>query len=124
MAPDPVDHYKGLPRRIHVGPTTFRVVVGTAELHPCLTDCCGITVFEEYRIYLHDGMLLQAAVNTVIHEVSHAINWVYGVTDDSTEEQFVTQNSNGLVEVWMRNPRLLNWIVKQLRAMKKEAARD
>lgn len=116
--------YKGLPRRIHVGPTTFRVVICRADDSAYLEDADGCCVFDEFRIYLRDTLPLQRAVNTVIHEVTHAINWVYGVTDDSTEEQFTTQHTNGLLEVWIRNPRLLNWKVKQLRRMKKEASRD
>lgn len=118
------DVYKGLPRRIHVGAYTFRVVIAAAAGHEHLEDADGMTVFDELRIYLRAGPNLQLALNTVMHEVTHAINWVYGVTDDSTEEQFTAQHTNGQLEVWMRNPRLLNWKVKQLRRIKKESSRD
>jgi hypothetical protein len=121
------DVYRGLPRRIHVGATTFRVVITTpeaAEGGQYLADADGCCVFDEFRLYLRDDLPLQRAVNVVKHEVTHAINWVYGVDDESTEEQFTTQHTNGELEVWVRNPRLLNWLVKQVRRMKKEASRD
>lgn len=118
------DVFKGLPRRIHVGAATFRVVVTHEGDCEYLEGNHGCAVFNDFRIYLSKDVNLQTALNTVQHEVTHCINWVYGVTDDSTEEQFTTQHSNGQIEVWMRNPRLLNWITRSLRAIKKEAARD
>lgn len=123
MSDAQTDPYKGLPRRIHVGHACFRVVIAD-ESNEFLEDADGCAVFHEFRIYLRENLPLQLAVNVVQHEVTHCINWVYGVTDDSTEEQFTNQHTNGLQEVWLRNPRLLNWQVKQLRRMKKEASRD
>lgn len=122
---DVIDVFKGLPRRVHVGHATFRIVVcAPADSVHLADENDGCTVLQEYKIFLNNEMHLQAAVEVVQHEVTHAINWVYGVDDDSTEEQFTTQHSKGQLEVWMRNPRLLNWIVKQLRLMKKQASRD
>lgn len=118
------DVYKGLPRRVHVGGYTFRVAISTSDACEHLVDADGMCVFSELRIYLRADLDLQLAVNTVQHEVTHAINFVYGVTDDSTEEQFTTQHANGQTEVWLRNPRLMNWQVKQIRRLKKESSRD
>lgn len=118
------DVYKGLPRRIHVGPHTFRVVIAPADGSPHLVENDGCTVFDEYRVFLRDNLPLQGAVTTVLHEVTHCVNWVYGVTDESTEEQFTTQHAVGQLEVLMRNPRLLSWVAKQVRRMKHEAAQD
>jgi len=115
--------YHGLPRRIHIGPYTFRVVFATAR-HEQLRDSDGCCVFSELRIYLRTNLNLQLAVNTVVHEVTHAINFAYGIEDGATEEFFTTNHSTGQVDVWVRNPRLMNWYVKQIRRIRQEAEHD
>jgi hypothetical protein len=118
------DVFKGLPRRIQIGPNTFRVIVGTPESNPDLEENNGMTYMQKFQIHLLEGMPAQLAAEIVQHEVSHCINNVYGVDDDSSEEHSVTQHSKGLTELWLRNPRLLNWMVKTIRNVRKEAARD
>jgi hypothetical protein len=119
-----IDVFKGLPRRIHVGPNTFRVVITDAKGNADLEDNYGMTYLEKFQINLHQDMPAQRAAEIVQHEITHCINSVYGVDDDSDEETFTTQHSKGLTELWLRNPRLLNWMVKTVRNARKEAARD
>lgn len=118
------DVFNGLPRRIKVGQYTFRVVISNETDQPDLEGCDGITDFAKFRIYLDETLHRQRAVNVVQHELIHAINWVYGVDDGAEEEHITTQVTNGLVELWMSNPKVVNWFVKNLRAMKRENARD
>lgn len=118
------DVFTGLPRRIRVGQYTFRVVVAGAVENPDLEECDGITDFEKFRIYLNERLHRQRAVNVVQHELIHAINWVYGIDDGVTEEHITTQITNGLVELWLSNPKVVTWVTKNLRAMKRENAKD
>lgn len=118
------DIYNGLPRRIRIGQYTFRVIVSNAEEHSVMTDCDGMADFETFRIYLDERLHRQRAVNVVQHELTHAINWVYGIADGADEEHITTQHTNGLIELWVSNPKVMNWFVKNLRAMKRENARD
>lgn len=118
------DVFNGLPRRIKVGQYTFRMVVSNSDASPDLDGCDGITDFEKFRIYLDETLHRQRAINVVQHELIHAINWVYGVADGAEEEHITTQVTNGLVELWVSNPKVVNWIVKNLRAMKRENAKD
>ena len=118
------DVWKGLPRRIKVGQFTFRVTIALQGNCELLDGNDGRAVWEDYRLYFREDMPIQAAVNTVYHEVTHAINWIYGVTDESTEEQFTTQHTNGQIGVFLDNPRLLNWLIKGLRRIKKEGSSD
>lgn len=124
------DWAKTLPRRIGIGAYTFRVQIVPAD-HPklCQTgngerDCDGFTDTEEMRIYLWDGMSVSRVLNVMQHEVSHAINWVNNVFDGSEEETFVENNTNGLVEVQVRNPRYLTWVVRMVRLFKKEISSE
>lgn len=116
--------YNGLPRRIKIGQYTFRIVISNKEASPDLEGCDGITDFEKFRIYLDESLHRQRAINVVQHELTHAINWVYGVNDGAEEEQITTQHTNGLIELWVSNPKVFGWFAKSLRAMKRENAKD
>lgn len=118
------DVFNGLPRRVKIGQYTFRLTVSTPTENPILEGCDGITNFETFRIYLDDTLHRQRAVNVVQHELIHAINWVYGVNDGAEEEHITTQVTNGLVEMWMSNPKVVSWFNKNLRATKRENAKD
>jgi hypothetical protein len=118
------DVFNGLPRRVKIGQYTFRLSISTPTETPILEGCDGITNFENFRIYFDDTLHRQRAVNVVQHELIHAINWVYGVNDGAEEEHITTQVTNGLVEMWMSNPKVVSWFNKNLRAMKRENAKD
>lgn len=118
------DVYNGLPRRVKIGQYTFRIVITTADQNDILEGCDGITDFETFKIYLHEHLARQRAINVVQHELTHAINWVYGIDDGAEEEHITTQHTNGLIELWVSNPKVVNWFVKNLRAMKRENAKD
>jgi hypothetical protein len=118
------DVYNGLPRRVKIGQYTFRVLISKHSESPDLEHCDGLTDFEKFRIYLDESLPRQRAINVVQHEFTHAINWVYGVDDGAEEEHITTQHTNGLIEMWVSNPKVMNWFVKNLRAMKSENAKD
>lgn len=116
--------YNGLPRRVKIGAYTFRITITNEEKCSDLVDCDGITVFENFRIYLDETLPRQRAINVVQHELTHAINWVYGIDDGAEEEHITTQHTNGLIEMWVSNPKVFNWTAKNLRLMKRENAVD
>lgn len=117
------DPFKGLPRRIHVGQFLFRIQIESEE-HEELIEAFGRCDFTARRIYLRSGMDAELSLNTALHELTHAVNWVYDLDDESTEEQFTSRHTNGMVDMWMRNPRLYLWITKTLRRAKREASGD
>lgn len=112
------DVFKGLPRKVAIGQYTFRIQV-VESTDPRLEDRDGITLTGEQRVFLSESQNPQTALNTVQHELSHCINWARDVTDDSDEETFVTQHTYGLVELWLRNPRMHAWLNKMVRQVRK-----
>lgn len=120
---DDIDHFKGLPKILKVGAYRFRISVVDTD-HPKLEDNEGMTVFSEFRIYINKGISFQRLAEVVQHEISHCINWVYGIDDSSTEEQFVGQHSKGVIDLWINNPRYMTWVNKLIRRMRKEANID
>lgn len=50
------------------------------------------------------------ALDTVLHEISHAVWWAFGVEDEDKEERTVNLNASGWTCVYRDNPWLLDWI--------------
>ena len=117
------DVLKGLPRRIQLGHLTVRIVVAPSS-HEHLTEAYGCFFGDSQQIFIRDDLTPGVALNTVFHELAHAVCWLAGVTDGSTEEDFVTHGTNGLLDVLMRNPRLVTWKRRLMRRIKQERSLD
>ena len=50
------------------------------------------------------------AADTLIHEISHAIWWAFGVEDEDKEERTVNLSASGWTCVYRDNPWLLDWL--------------
>lgn len=120
-----IDPFKGLPRRLHIGYMTFRVVLtevgGAGDLGENDYGSCD---FNKARIYVIESLDLLMAVNTVMHEIRHAIHFVQALDEESSEEDFTNRGTNGEIEFLLRNPRFCLWLMKMLRLLRKEASRD
>jgi len=54
------------------------------------------------------------AVDTVLHEISHAIYWAYGVDDADEEERIVETFGSAWMQIYRDNIWLLKWIQSSL----------
>jgi hypothetical protein len=117
------DVFHGLPRRLKIGQFTFRVKV-LEKVQVEEDQCFGSADLENQVISLVSKLRLEQAVNTVQHEITHCINYVYGVDDDSTEEQVTTQHTNGQIAFWLDNPKAFAWLARSLRAIRAAAKKD
>ena len=54
-------------------------------------------------------------VDTLLHELGHAIWWAYGIEDEDKEERVVATLATAWTQVYRDNPELLGWIQKMLR---------
>lgn len=73
---------------------------------------------DESEIRVREGLSNRELLNTILHEVLHAIIYCYGLKDnfknDGDEEKIVNALGNGLTEVILRNPALVKFIEKSL----------
>jgi hypothetical protein len=115
------DVYTGLPRKIAIGQYVFRIHVVPGD-HPKLEGNDGMTYTGENNVYLSLANDTHLALITVVHELTHCVNWARDVEDGADEEHFTTQHTNGVVEMWLRNPKAFSWVNKQLRAVRKALA--
>lgn len=61
-------------------------------------------------IRIRDSLEDVVKVDTVLHEVIHAIYSEYNIKDDDGEEDTVQVVASGLTQVLHDNPKLLQWI--------------
>lgn len=54
------------------------------------------------------------AVDTVLHEICHAMFWAYGIVDDDKEERVVSALGSGWMAVHRDNPWLAKWLNEAL----------
>ena len=53
-------------------------------------------------------------VDTLLHEINHAIYWAYGIDDEDKEERTVATFSSAWVQVYRDNPWLIEFIKSKL----------
>jgi hypothetical protein len=61
-----------------------------------------------------------SVLDTLLHEISHAIFWAYHINDKHKEESIVSVYSTAWVQVLIDNPAFLIWMVKVLNIIKQE----
>ena len=119
--------YDRLPKRLKIGGYTFKLLVEetTAEiLNPPDEESgepehlFGCTDTNKGRIHLDGKSEFEQFVNTLIHEIGHAINYVYGITDGADEEHITTQSANGWMQVNRDNPKLELWLHRAYRQLR------
>lgn len=65
----------------------------------------------ELRISIqHDMPSRLKAADTMLHELGHAIYWIFGIEDADKEERIVNLASTGWLCVYRDNPWLLDWL--------------
>lgn len=101
-----------LPKPIDLGYRTWHVEYDKGVQD----DEYGEIVVHKGLILVTPGMDSPALVDTVLHELLHAM--LHNATTTLTtkqEEVLVTQLSHGMTELINRNPELMEWIDSQLR---------
>jgi hypothetical protein len=108
MSTNKTTTYSRRPTKVVVLNQTFKVEwLATLESHGCvdLNKCV---------IQIDKGYPKETMVDTLLHELIHCVNHVMDVNDKTTEEQSTTRLATGLCTVWKHNPKVFEWIHKQL----------
>lgn len=102
-----------LPSEVRVGGFTYKVyersdfVKNQGAFGTCDNDLSIIMIGRD----LTKAMQL----NTLIHEIFHAIYYVYSIQDNDEEERVVNTFANGWHQVLNDNPQLVNYIKRMTR---------
>lgn len=100
-------YLKTLPSHIRVGISDYEIVIvrPSENWGRCSTTGNWIELGEDQGSGVR-------AVETLIHEITHAIYHAYVVKDGDDEERTVTTLARGWAQVYYDNPDLLRWMAK------------
>jgi|TARA_R110000850_G_scaffold14139_3_gene45327 predicted nucleic acid-binding protein len=97
-------------KSVKVGPTDFSI-----EYVPLNDELFGDFSYINSRIRIEENLKGSALVDTVLHEILHAI-WKLGQLKDKREdeERAVAIMATYLTQVLRDNPKMLTWLKKNL----------
>lgn len=123
------DGYDKMPRKVWVGQHEFKVVVvprADAALAPDNPEtegqADGACEFEPTVISIADDMNQSRLLETVMHELTHAVNHAALIEDGASEESIADLHGKIWTQVWIVNPRFAAWWTRTCIAVRKERA--
>ena len=105
-----------IPKKIEIGFRTFDVAVHDKDHLP---NMMGSVNNNNRIIYIERGHHAHDMMDTVIHECLHVMVGDSNLVDESDEEKLVATLSNKFTELFVRNPRLLDWMRQQVKETSK-----
>lgn len=115
---------ESLPDHVRVGGFDFAIVKWGAHAATAAQrwgECS--TIEQMIRVQLNMPTPFKA-VDTVLHEITHALYWVYGIHDDDKEERIVGAMASAWMQIYRDNPWLLDWIKDALKPTSTTVRRD
>lgn len=113
-------HVERLPKHVKIGAYRFSIEQVPSSDPDLGEGNDGITNFDHLRILMHDTLVFQNVVNTLYHELNHAVNHVYGVSDSSCEEDIAAQAANGWLALRIDNSGLDRWMNRAVVLLRKK----
>ncbi len=110
-----------LPKCVWVG--TYEFPMGFVDAaDPRLDEANGMceTGEGETRIWIAARMGLRKTLEIVIHEITHAINWVYDIDDGVDEEDIATKHGAAWSQFFLDNPKYQRWLAYTVNRIRKE----
>lgn len=101
------------PKRIKVGYSTFKLIPRSHHWG-VRNKAFGTCHPEEGKICFDSTLKKAEVVNTIIHEMLHAVVYMFDINFKSTreEERVVRKMANGLQLVFSENPQFLEWVLQ------------
>ena len=104
---------KRMPRKLRIGPLDWTVATLTPA-EQAGDNRIGVCEPSQQRIRIQENpSSTHSAVDTMLHELGHAIFWTYHVrVNDLAEEPIVCAFGTGLTQIFRDNPDLWAWIAE------------
>lgn len=97
-----------IPSRVKVGWRVYKVVAANIEEEG--VDHFGACDYKNHIMYVSDEMSYDEQVQTLLHEIMHAIFYETGHATLRDNEDAVEASANGMYSVLRANPKLLDAI--------------
>lgn len=75
----------------------------------------------QQSIRVDQSLKPQKLLDTMLHELSHAIYWAYHLDDDDKEERIVSTFATAWAQVWRDNPEFHQWVGQMAHAANQES---
>lgn len=99
-----------LPEKILVGHLVYTVRPMTAD-EADESGAEGICSQRRETIRVSTAQCDRLMLETLLHEVGHAINWLAAIDDSASEEDYVLRTTPIWMTVWRDNPDLLDLLL-------------
>jgi hypothetical protein len=116
---------RGLPRRIWAGSYEFPLTLVPRD-HARFTEeggeADGITHFDppDRGIFVADDLPARGLLETVLHEITHAVNYAADIEDGALEEDVADGHGRVWTQLWLDNPRLQAWFTRTLNQLRRD----
>lgn len=98
-----------MPAKVRVSCFTVDIIEWDNK-EACMRKCFGEFSQDELIIRIDFAQQPQRVVETLIHEVMHAIYGLSGIKDEDKEERIVTAMSRGWMQMCIDNPDVVRFI--------------
>lgn len=105
-----------LPNKVRIGYRTLSIVETDAIQLDESDGVMGTVSVQDGLIEIGTGQDDVERVNTLVHEIAHVFFRMAGMDDHAEEEQIVTFVANGMTELFIRNPELIRFIQRSVKA--------
>jgi hypothetical protein len=83
----------------------------------------GITEFDPTQITISGSLSLTGFMETMWHELTHAINDTVGIEDGSLEEDIADRHGKAWSQFWINNPTFQRWWTKACTSVRGDRAK-
>lgn len=113
-----------VPTRIWIGSYDFAIRLVPAT-DPMLDGNDAMTSFHANVIYIATGHTPSRLLNRLIHEITHGMNMVVGITseDEIAEETIADLHGDAWAAIWVNNPKLMEFVYAITTSIRKEAGK-
>ena len=99
-----------LPKSVRIGGFDFRIEIMTTAAAASASrygECSSV----KQTISVQEWMASRyKCVDTVVHEIAHAMYWAYDIKDDDKEERIICAMGSGWMAFYRDNPWFLDWV--------------
>lgn len=96
-----------IPKHVEIIGHKFTVIL-SAEISD---DELGRCDYNQQKIFISKHQASDTMRDTLLHEIIHAVHWLMGLADNSTEEEFTARTTTGLRSVMLQNPGVVNYLL-------------
>tara|TARA_R100000329_G_C7584441_1_gene207153 strand:- start:358 stop:663 length:306 start_codon:yes stop_codon:yes gene_type:complete len=96
-----------IPKHVEIIGHKYSVVISTEMSEDELGRCD----YNNQKILISKYQASDTMRDTFLHEIIHAVHWLMGLGDNSTEEEFTARTTTGLRSVMLQNPEVVNYLL-------------